>query len=137
MQTAGALLISQALICCSTRSLLRSVSASFLNRPNNLSKWPSYSSSPLHVARYGFQTSVVSWDIDTAAKFIDAGAITVGWIVTGSRAGRGTVFGSLIIRYAMSPSLKEQLFYAILGFALSEAMELFCLTVTFLIPFAM
>merc|ERR1711981_159819 len=65
-------------------------------------------------------------DIDTAAKFIGAGAATVG--VAGSGAGIGTVFGSLIIGYARNPSLKQQLFsYAILGFALSEAMGLFCL----------
>ncbi|KAJ4946772.1 hypothetical protein JOQ06_008818 [Pogonophryne albipinna] len=72
-----------------------------------------------------FQTSAVSRDIDTAAKFIGAGAATVG--VAGSGAGIGTVFGSLIIGYARNPSLKQQLFsYAILGFALSEAMGLFC-----------
>lgn len=46
----------------------------------------------------GFQTSAVSRDIDTAAKFIGAGAATVG--VAGSGAGIGTVFGSLIIGYA-------------------------------------
>ncbi|XP_068122021.1 ATP synthase F(0) complex subunit C2, mitochondrial [Hyperolius riggenbachi] len=82
------------------------------------------------------QTSAVSRDIDTAAKFIGAGAATVG--VAGSGAGIGTVFGSLIIGYARNPSLKQQLFsYAILGFALSEAMGLFCLMVAFLILFAM
>ncbi|KAK5915467.1 hypothetical protein CesoFtcFv8_001055 [Champsocephalus esox] len=82
-----------------------------------------------------FQTSAVSRDIDTAAKFIGAGAATVG--VAGSGAGIGTVFGSLIIGYARNPSLKQQLFsYAILGFALSEAMGLFCLMVAFLILFA-
>ncbi|KAK7810545.1 hypothetical protein U0070_006932 [Myodes glareolus] len=86
--------------------------------------------------RREFQTSVISRDIDTAAKFIGAGAATVG--VAGSGAGIGTVFGSLIIGYARNPSLKQQLFsYAILGFALSEAMGLFCLMVAFLILFAM
>lgn len=50
------------------------------------------------VALRGFQTSAVSRDIDTAAKFIGAGAATVG--VAGSGAGIGTVFGSLIIGYA-------------------------------------
>ncbi|XP_069828294.1 ATP synthase F(0) complex subunit C2, mitochondrial isoform X1 [Dendropsophus ebraccatus] len=84
----------------------------------------------------GVQTSAVCRDIDTAAKFIGAGAATVG--VAGSGAGIGTVFGSLIIGYARNPSLKQQLFsYAILGFALSEAMGLFCLMVAFLILFAM
>ena len=53
-------------------------------------------------------------DIDSAAKFIGAGAATVG--VAGSGAGIGSVFGSLIIGYARNPSLKQQLFsYAILG----------------------
>ncbi|XP_054987943.1 ATP synthase F(0) complex subunit C1, mitochondrial [Sorex araneus] len=138
MQTTGTLLVTPALIRCCTRGLIRPVSASFLNRPEILSKepQPSYSSSPLQVARREFQTSVVSRDIDTAAKFIGAGAATVG--VAGSGAGIGTVFGSLIIGYARNPSLKQQLFsYAILGFALSEAMGLFCLMVAFLILFAM
>ncbi|XP_050839707.1 ATP synthase lipid-binding protein, mitochondrial-like isoform X1 [Serinus canaria] len=82
------------------------------------------------------RTGAALRDIDTAAKFIGAGAATVG--VAGSGAGIGTVFGSLIIGYARNPSLKQQLFsYAILGFALSEAMGLFCLMVAFLILFAM
>lgn len=50
------------------------------------------------VVTRAFQTSAVSRDIDTAAKFIGAGAATVG--VAGSGAGIGTVFGSLIIGYA-------------------------------------
>uniref|UniRef100_A0A663EQQ3 ATP synthase lipid-binding protein n=1 Tax=Aquila chrysaetos chrysaetos TaxID=223781 RepID=A0A663EQQ3_AQUCH len=87
-------------------------------------------------AHRAIQTSAAHQDIDTAAKFIGAGAATVG--VAGSGAGIGTVFGSLIIGYARNPSLKQQLFsYAILGFALSEAMGLFCLMVAFLILFAM
>jgi len=82
-----------------------------------------------------FQTTAVTRDIDSAAKFIGAGAATVG--CAGSGAGIGTVFGSLIIGYARNPSLKQQLFsYAILGFALSEAMGLFCLMMSFLLLFA-
>ncbi|KAK2499194.1 hypothetical protein MC885_016283 [Smutsia gigantea] len=119
MQTTGALLIPPALMRCRTRSLIRPVSASFLSRSEIPSKQPSCSSSPLQVASREFQTSVVSQDIDTAAKFIGAGAATVG--VAGSGAGIGT-----------------QLFsYAILGFALSEAMGLFGLMVAFLILFTM
>ncbi|EDV29765.1 uncharacterized protein TRIADDRAFT_49770 [Trichoplax adhaerens] len=84
----------------------------------------------------GLQTSAAVKDIDSAAKFIGAGAATVG--VAGSGAGIGTVFGSLVIGYARNPSLKQQLFsYAILGFALSEAMGLFCLMMAFLILFAL
>jgi len=83
----------------------------------------------------GLQTTSVNRDIDSAAKFIGAGAATVG--VAGSGAGIGSVFGSLIIGYARNPSLKQQLFsYAILGFALSEAMGLFCLMMAFLLLFA-
>jgi len=79
--------------------------------------------------------SAVRSDIDSAAKFIGAGAATVG--VAGSGAGIGSIFGSLIIGYARNPSLKQQLFtYAILGFALSEAMGLFSLMMAFLLLFA-
>jgi F0F1-type ATP synthase membrane subunit c/vacuolar-type H+-ATPase subunit K len=91
-------------------------------------------SSPAVQSR-SLQTTAVSKDIDSAAKFIGAGAATVG--VAGSGAGIGSVFGSLIIGYARNPSLKQQLFsYAILGFALSEAMGLFCLMMAFLLLFA-
>jgi len=82
-----------------------------------------------------FQTSAVQRDIDQAAKYIGAGAATVG--VAGAGAGIGSVFGSLVVGYARNPSLKQQLFsYTILGFALSEAMGLFCLMMAFLILFA-
>jgi len=81
------------------------------------------------------QTSAVQRDIDQAAKYIGAGAATVG--CAGSGAGIGTVFGSLCIGYARNPSLKAQIFsFAILGFALSEAMGLFCLMMAFLLLFA-
>ena len=92
-------------------------------------------STPISLATRQLQTSAVCKDIDSAAKFIGAGAATVG--VAGSGAGIGSVFGSLIVGYARNPSLKQQLFsYAILGFALSEAMGLFCLMMAFLILFA-
>ncbi|XP_062975697.1 ATP synthase F(0) complex subunit C2, mitochondrial [Elgaria multicarinata webbii] len=123
-----------------SRLFCRPISASVLNRPEARMDEPRCISAAqnelLPVLRRAFQTSTVSRDIDTAAKFIGAGAATVG--VAGSGAGIGTVFGSLIIGYARNPSLKQQLFsYAILGFALSEAMGLFCLMVAFLILFAM
>ncbi|KAF8357298.1 hypothetical protein PRIPAC_92293 [Pristionchus pacificus] len=87
-------------------------------------------------AARAMSTSVARRDIDSAAKYIGAGAATVG--VAGSGAGIGNVFGALVIGYARNPSLKQQLFsYAILGFALSEAMGLFCLTMGFMILFAL
>ncbi|XP_023039410.1 ATP synthase F(0) complex subunit C1, mitochondrial-like [Piliocolobus tephrosceles] len=138
MQTTGALLISPAPIRCCTRGLIRPVlpSASFLNSPVNSSKQPSYSGFPLQVARREFQTRVVSWDTDTAAKSIGAGAARIG--VAGSGAGIGTVLGNLIIGYARNLSLKQRLFFcAIVGFALSEVLGLFHLMIAFLILFAM
>lgn len=102
-----------------------------LNVSNGL---PSINLNPFLVSR-ALHTSPIQRDIDSAAKFIGAGAATVG--VAGSGAGIGSVFGSLIIGYARNPSLKQQLFsYAILGFALSEAMGLFCLMMAFLLLFA-
>ncbi|XP_029442579.1 ATP synthase F(0) complex subunit C2, mitochondrial [Rhinatrema bivittatum] len=128
------------LLRSSSKVLSRPISATLFGRPDIVtheadSNLPSQNAL-VAVPRREFQTSVVTRDIDTAAKFIGAGAATVG--VAGSGAGIGTVFGSLIIGYARNPSLKQQLFsYAILGFALSEAMGLFCLMVAFLILFAM
>lgn len=52
--------------------------------------------------------------------------------------GIGTVFAALIQGYSRNPSLKQQIFsYAILGFALSEAMGLFCIMIAFLMLFAL
>ena len=83
-----------------------------------------------------FRVSPVRQDIDSAAKYIGAGASAAG--VAGSGAGIGSIFGSMLIAYARNPSMKQQLFsFAILGFALSEAMGLFCLLVAFLILFAL
>jgi F-type H+-transporting ATPase subunit c len=105
-------------------------------RPLASSIWATQAtSSPVSVTSRALSTSAARKDIDSASKFIGAGATTVG--VAGSGAGIGSVFGSLIIGYARNPSLKQQLFsYAILGFALSEAMGLFCLMMAFLLLFA-
>lgn len=104
-------------------------------RPASSAFWVQpVASAPVTQTR-ALQTTAARKDIDSAAKFIGAGAATVG--VAGSGAGIGSVFGSLIIGYARNPSLKQQLFsYAILGFALSEAMGLFCLMMAFLLLFA-
>lgn len=105
---------------------------------SSMQGFPSYESSALGVLGIQMrqlQTSAIQRDIDQAAKYIGAGAATVG--VAGSGAGIGSVFGSLVMGYARHPVLKQQLFsYAILGFALSEAMGLFCLMMAFLILFA-
>ena len=67
-------------------------------------------------------------------KLIGAGAATIG--LAGAGAGIGTVFGSLIIGTSRNPNLRRELFQlAILGFALTEAMALFSLMMSFLILF--
>merc|ERR1712045_9790 len=104
-------------------------------RPASSAMWVQPAAAPVSQQTAALSTSVARKDIDSAAKFIGAGAATVG--VAGSGAGIGSVFGSLIIGYARNPSLKQQLFsYAILGFALSEAMGPFCLMMAFLLLFA-
>uniref|UniRef100_A0A4X2KVN8 ATP synthase lipid-binding protein n=1 Tax=Vombatus ursinus TaxID=29139 RepID=A0A4X2KVN8_VOMUR len=92
-----------ALVRSSSQVLSRPLSAVVHKRPEvrtdeNLSILAASGPLTSLVPRCGFQTSAISRDVDTAAKFIGAGAATVG--VAGSGAGIGTVFGSLIIGYA-------------------------------------
>lgn len=68
------------------------------------------------------------------AKLLGAGLATIS--LAGSGVGIGTVFGALILGVSRNPSLGKQLFiYAILGFALTEAIALFGLMMAFLILF--
>ena len=68
------------------------------------------------------------------AKLIGAGCATIA--LAGAAVGIGNVFSSLITSVARNPSLAKQLFgYAILGFALTEAIALFALMMAFLILF--
>jgi F-type H+-transporting ATPase subunit c len=61
-----------------------------------------------------------------AIKGVGAGVACSGLI--GAGAGVGLVFSALINSYAINPKLKNQLFaYAILGFALAEAIGLLAL----------
>jgi len=70
-----------------------------------------------------------------SAKFIAAGLCIIA--LAGPGVGIGTVFGALIIGVSRNPSLTKQLFgYAILGFALTEAIALFGLMMAFLLLFA-
>ena len=69
-------------------------------------------------------------------KGLGAGLATIA--LAGVGAGVGIVFGSLIHSVSRNPTLSKQLFgYAILGFALSEAMALFALLVAFVILFGL
>jgi len=69
-----------------------------------------------------------------ASKFIAAGLSTIS--ILGSGVGIGIVFGSLLVSISRNPFIQRELFlFAILGFALCEAIALFGLMVTFLILF--
>jgi len=70
-----------------------------------------------------------------AAKLIGAGTATISMAGTG--AGIGILFGSFLGALARNPNISKTLFvYTILGFALTEAIALFGLMVTFLLLFA-
>lgn len=70
-----------------------------------------------------------------SAKMVGAGAAAVS--LAGSGAGIGIVFAGLMLAVARNPYMGKQLFvYAILGFALTEAIALFGLMISFLILFA-
>ena len=67
-----------------------------------------------------------------SARWIGAGLATIG--LTGAGVGVGVVFAALIVGTARNPFVKAQLYnYAILGFALAEAVGLFALMMAFLI----
>ena len=70
-----------------------------------------------------------------SAKLIGSGLATIS--LAGTGVGIGVVFGSLILGISRNPTLTQQMFsYALLGFALSEAIALFGLMMAFLILFA-
>ena len=65
---------------------------------------------------------------------IGAGVATLG--LCGSGIGIGLIFSSLVSSVARNPGLRTELFrFAILGFALTEAIALFSLMISFLILF--
>ena len=82
----------------------------------------------LYLYFYYFMTTI------TAAKQIGAGLTTSG--LAGAGIGIGAIFASLIYSFARNPAVQDDLFkYAILGFALTEAIALFALMIAFLILF--
>jgi F-type H+-transporting ATPase subunit c len=69
-----------------------------------------------------------------SAKLIGAGAATISLV--GAGTGVGIVFIILVLAISRNPALLKQLFtYALLGFALTEAIALFGLMMSFLILF--
>lgn len=70
-----------------------------------------------------------------SAKLIGGGLATIS--LSGAGTGIGVVFAGLMLSVAKNPFLTKQLFvYAILGFALTEAIALFGLMMSFLLVFA-
>jgi len=73
--------------------------------------------------------------IASVGKAIGAGLATVG--LAGAGVGVGVVFGSLVFSLARNPSEQARLFkFAMLGFALTEAVGLLALMMAFLILFS-
>jgi len=69
-----------------------------------------------------------------ASKFVGAGLATIGLV--GAGVGVGVVFGSFVNAVSHNNAIKDDLFkYAILGFALTEAVGLLALMMAFLIYF--
>ncbi|NXY21344.1 AT5G1 synthase, partial [Atrichornis clamosus] len=99
--------------CCS-RALARPASVSVFSRPEAQTAQAA-AASPPQLLRRDFQSSAVSRDIDTAAKFIGARHPSGG-----SPSHQGfplPVLCSPLPPSRRNPSLKQQLFsYAILGF---------------------
>jgi F-type H+-transporting ATPase subunit c len=70
-----------------------------------------------------------------ASKFVGSGLATIS--IAGTGVGIGVVFAALIAAYSRTPEHVKQLFiYAILGFALCEAIALFGLMMSFLILYS-
>ena len=69
------------------------------------------------------------------AKYIGAGLAAIG--VAGAGVGIGTIFAALVNSVARNPSERNQVFgLCILGFALTEAVALYALLISFLILFS-
>ena len=70
----------------------------------------------------------------SVSKILSAGLSVIS--IIGSGIGIGIVFGALILGISRNPELETILFnYALLGFALTEAIALFGLIISFLFIF--
>lgn len=83
---------------------------------------------------FDFKSEFVS-SIFAVGHSIGAGLATIG--LAGAGVGVGVVFGSLIIALGRNPSEEARLFkFAMLGFALTEAVGLLALMMAFLTLFS-
>jgi len=83
---------------------------------------------------FDFKTEYVN-AILTLGKSCGAGLATIG--LAGAGVGVGVVFGSLVFALSRNPAEQARLFkFAMLGFALTEAVGLLALMMAFLILFS-
>ena len=83
---------------------------------------------------FDFKTEYVN-AILTLGKSYGAGLATIG--LAGAGVGVGVVFGSLVFALSRNPAEQARLFkFAMLGFALTEAVGLLALMMAFLILFS-
>lgn len=69
-----------------------------------------------------------------AARMIGAGLATIALFGVG--IGIGNIFSTLIATVGRNPSVQQRVFpFAIIGFALTEAVALFALLIAFLVLF--
>lgn len=68
-----------------------------------------------------------------ALKLVGAGLATIA--LAGVGIGIGLIFASLVEAYSRNPYADKLFTYALLGFALTEAVALFALMIVFLILF--
>ncbi len=70
-----------------------------------------------------------------ASQKIGSGLAAIGLV--GPGIGIGIIFAGLLYATSRNPAIRKELFsIAILGFALTEAIALFCLMIAFLVLFS-
>ena len=70
-----------------------------------------------------------------SAKMIGAGLAAIG--VAGAGVGIGNIFSNLVSSIARNPAARDQVFgIGMLGFALTEAVALYALLISFLVLYA-
>lgn len=77
--------------------------------------------------------TVSSIDLIPAFKLVGAGLATIA--LAGVGIGIGLIFASLLEAYSRNPYADKLFTFALLGFALTEAVALFALMIVFLVLF--
>jgi len=80
-----------------------------------------------------YSINEISYNLVSSLKLVGAGLATIA--LAGVGVGIGLIFASLLDAYSRNPYADKLFTYALLGFALTEAVALFALMVVFLILF--